>query len=130
MDATRLLLAIDSFVNLLLGALLVVFPESLARLLGVPIPESAFYPSVFGGVLFGIGIALALEYWQPQERLGGLGLGGAIAINMSGRTGPVGAVARCPTRFPQILHSSAFFAFLTLSETIASSIRSSERPTT
>ena len=84
MDSTRLLLAIDSFINLLLGVVLIFFPESLARSLGIPIPESAFYPSILGGVLFGIGIALALEFWKPQQRLGGLGLGGAIAINMSG----------------------------------------------
>jgi hypothetical protein len=84
MDSARLLLAIDSFINLLLGVLLIVFPESLARTLGIPIPEIAFYPSILGGVLFGIGIALALENWKPSERLGGLGLGGAIAINLSG----------------------------------------------
>ena len=27
---------------------------------------------------------MALEFWKPHERLGGLGLGGAIAINMCG----------------------------------------------
>ena len=84
MNATRLLLAIDSFINLLLGVILVVFLEPLAIALGAPVPASAFYPSILGGVLFGIGIALAMEYWKPRERLGGLGLGGAIAINMCG----------------------------------------------
>ena len=84
MNPTRILLAIDSLLNLLLGVLLVIFPERLARALGVPVPVSAFYPSILGGVLFGIGMALALEFWKPRERLGGLGLGGAIAINMCG----------------------------------------------
>ncbi len=84
MNPTRILLAIDSLLNLLLGVLLVIFPERLARALGVPVPVSAFYPSILGGVLFGIGMALALEIWKPRERLGGLGLGGAIAINMCG----------------------------------------------
>ncbi|MCH7639304.1 MAG: hypothetical protein IH855_07570 [Bacteroidetes bacterium] len=84
MKAARTLLAIDSSVNLLLGALLVFFPKPLALALGIPVPASAFYPSILGGVLFGVGIALALEYWRPHERLGGLGLGGAIAINLCG----------------------------------------------
>ncbi len=84
MNATRIVLAIDSLINLLLGVLLAFFPKSLAAELGMPIPVSVFYPSILGGVLFGIGIALALEFWNPHERLGGLGLGGAIAINMCG----------------------------------------------
>ena len=84
MDSTRCLLAIDAFVNLILGVLLILFPEPLARSLGVPIPESAFYPSILGGVLFGIGVALALECRRPHERFGGLGLGGAVAVNLSG----------------------------------------------
>lgn len=84
MNGTQTLLVIDSSINLLLGVLLAVFPEPLARAVGVPVPASAFYPNILGGVLFGIGIALALEFWNPNERLGGLGLGGAIAINMCG----------------------------------------------
>ncbi len=84
MNATRILLAIDSFINLMLGMLLAFFPKSLAVALGMPDPATAFYPSVLGGVLFGIGMALALEFRNPQECLGGLGLGGAVAINMCG----------------------------------------------
>jgi hypothetical protein len=84
MDAAHFLLVVDSLINLVLGLLLALFPESLATALGVPMPTIAFYPSILGGVLFGIGIALALECWKPKERLGGLGLGGAIAINLCG----------------------------------------------
>lgn len=83
MSASRAVLVIDAFINLLLGVLLIFFPEPLAVVLGVPIPDSAFYPSILGGVLFGIGIALVLEVVKP-EQLGGLGLGGAIAINLCG----------------------------------------------
>ncbi len=52
------------------------------EVLGIPDAVSAFYPSVLGAVLFGIGIALLVARFRPA--LGGLGLGGAIAINVSG----------------------------------------------
>jgi hypothetical protein len=51
----------------------------------VPGVDNAFYPSIFGGVLIGIGIALVVESRRTEPgRLVGLGLGGAIAINLSG----------------------------------------------
>ena len=84
MRSTRILLAIDAVINLLLGILLVFFPRPVAVALGVPIPDSAFYPSILGAVLFGIGMALALEWFRPEAGLGGLGLAGAIAINLCG----------------------------------------------
>lgn len=37
-----------------------------------------------GGVLVGIGIALLIECFRGPSGLGGLGLGGAIAINLCG----------------------------------------------
>ena len=49
-------------------------------MLGIPPAESAFYPSILGAVLFGIGLALILT-WLRRDA-GGLGLGGAIAINL------------------------------------------------
>ena len=76
------LLEVDAAVNLALGILLLVFPRSLVEVLGIPDAVSAFYPSVLGAVLFGIGIALLVARFRPA--LGGLGLGGAIAINVSG----------------------------------------------
>jgi hypothetical protein len=51
-------------------------------LLGVPDAQPAFYPSVLGGVLVGIGIALFMEIRHPKAPLSGLGLAGAVAINM------------------------------------------------
>ena len=79
-----LLLTIDSLVNLLLGVLLVVFPRDLISYLGIPEPSSAFYPSILGAVLFGIGIALWMERGADRARVRGLGLGGAVVINLCG----------------------------------------------
>ena len=80
----KVLLVIDAGVNLLLGVLLLMFPFGIAAWLGVPQPESAFYPTILGGVLFGIGLALLLEACGPERNMGGLGLSGAIAINFCG----------------------------------------------
>ena len=77
------LLWIDAFINLLLGALLLAFSRPLADFLGVPYSEVKFYPSILGAVLFGIGIALAIEALRKPRGLVGLGLGGAVAINLS-----------------------------------------------
>jgi hypothetical protein len=78
------LLGIDALINLVLGALLVAFPTRLVEFLGIPPAESRFYPSVLGGVLMGIGIALLMERRRSStSNLGGLGLGGAVAINLS-----------------------------------------------
>lgn len=79
-----LLLTIDSLINLILGALLMVFPQRLVSILGVPQADSAFYPSLLGGILFGVGLALWIERRRQKTAVVGLGLGGAIAINLSG----------------------------------------------
>ena len=76
------LLWIDAALNLLLGAGLITFPPAIVRALGLPETKATIYPRVFGGVLIGIAIALLVEAVVPA--LGGLGLGGAIAINLSG----------------------------------------------
>ena len=80
MNASRLLLFIDTVINLVLGCLLVTFPASVVSALGVPGAESAFYPSILGAVLFGIGIALLIEIVKGR----GLGLMGAVSINLCG----------------------------------------------
>ena len=77
-----LLLKIDGLINIILGILLLLFPFGVAKFLGVPVPDSNFYATILGGVLFGIGIALFIE----NDRVHGLGLEGAIAINFSGAT--------------------------------------------
>ncbi len=81
---SKLLLIIDAGVNLLLGALLLSFPLGTATWLGVPSADSAFYPTILGGVLFGIGLALLLEAYGSQRAVRGLGIAGAIAINFCG----------------------------------------------
>lgn len=80
----RRLLVVDAAVNLALGVLLLLLPLGIAGPLGVPRPESGFYPSILGGVLFGIGVALLLEARGLSTGLRGLGLAGAIAINLCG----------------------------------------------
>jgi hypothetical protein len=80
MKSERLLLLIDAIINLGLGALLIEFPRPLMTALGVPATESAFYPSILGAVLFGIGIALILQL----NRANGLALKGAVSINLCG----------------------------------------------
>ena len=80
MKSKRFLLLIDAMINLVLGFLLMLFPSSLIEALGVPTADSAFYPSILGAVLFGIGIALLVE----RRIGGGLGLRGAVSINLCG----------------------------------------------
>ena len=74
------LLLIDAVINLLLGILLIFFPEPLVEALGIPASEQPFYPSILGAVLFGIGIALLIQLRSNS----GLGLLGAVAINLCG----------------------------------------------
>lgn len=74
------LLLIDAVINLLLGILLMLFPDHLVEALGMPPSEQAFYPNILGAVLFGIGIALLIQLRSNS----GLGLLGAVAINLCG----------------------------------------------
>jgi hypothetical protein len=80
----KILLIIDSLINLLLGFILLLFPPVIVRFLGVPPAETTFYPSVFGAVLIGIGVALLLDLPGGEGRRDGLGLRGAVAINLCG----------------------------------------------
>ena len=74
---TKILLLLDGIVNLLLGILLLLFPFGMAQLFGVPQPNSNFYPTVLGAVIFGIGIALLLETFGKPHGIHGLGIAGA-----------------------------------------------------
>ena len=76
-------LLIDAIINYALGILCILYPL-VAETIGVPKVDNAFYPCILGAVLFGIGIALTIECFRKSERIGGLGLGGAVAINLSG----------------------------------------------
>ena len=79
-----LLLTIDGIINLVLGILLLLFPLGMAELLGVPQSNVNFYPTILGAVIFGIGVALLIERYGFARNIRGLGLGGAIAINLCG----------------------------------------------
>jgi hypothetical protein len=80
----KALLLIDGIINLILGCVLLLFPLGIAKIFGIPESDINFYPSVLGGVIFGIGIALLIELYGAPKGLRGLGLGGAIAINLCG----------------------------------------------
>jgi hypothetical protein len=80
----KVLLFIDGIVNLLLGIILLFFPAGLIDVLGLPPTNTYFYASILGAVIFGIGVALLLELYGFPKRVRGLGLGGAIAINLCG----------------------------------------------
>jgi hypothetical protein len=79
-----LLLTIDGIINLALGILLLLFPLGMAELLSLPQSTVNFYPTILGAVIFGIGIALLIERYGHTRNIRGLGLGGAIAINLCG----------------------------------------------
>ena len=80
----RFLLALDAVINLFLGVILLLYPTGIPTQLGLPVPGSFFYPTILGGVLIGIGVALLLEWKYRHRDLGGLGVAGAIAINLCG----------------------------------------------
>ena len=75
------LLEIDGVGNVLLGLPLLLFPQVVSRVIGVPYSGESFYPVSLGAILVGIGIALLMERFKPSIR--GLGLGGAISINLT-----------------------------------------------
>ena len=78
------LLTIDGVVNLLLGILLLWYPPSVIGALGLLTDGKPFFASILGAVLFGVGVALLIERFRPPLRVVGLGLGGAISINLCG----------------------------------------------
>ena len=83
MRSSRLLL-VDALINFALGGLLVMFPKSVVDLLGVPPAEVKFYPTILGAVLLGIALALLMEHFRGPSGTAGLGLNGAISINLCG----------------------------------------------
>lgn len=81
---SKSVLLVDGIINLILGILLLAFSQTIVNLLGVPDTDQYFYPNILGGVLFGIGVALLIEWSRKGGSFVGLGLGGAISINMCG----------------------------------------------
>ena len=93
----RPLLLADALINLLLGALLLFYPQWLVEALGIPAVATTFFPNVLGGVLFGIGLALLIAHRGGAQ---GLGLDGAIAINLCGAGVVVGWLVIAPHTIP------------------------------
>ena len=106
------LLKADAAINLILGVLLMAFPAKLVKALGIPLSDPSFYATILGGVLFGIGLALLLECYRKSNRFIGLGLGGAIAINLCG--GLVLAAWLLSNRLSLPLRGHIFLWFLVL----------------
>lgn len=75
------LLELDGIGNVLLGLPLLVIPGIVSEFLGLPTMSATFFPAILGAVFVGIGVALLLERFEPA--LGGLGLGGALVINLT-----------------------------------------------
>jgi len=80
----RRILLIDAIINFFLALLLGIFPSDVISFLGLPVVPNPFYASILGGVFFGIGIALLIGRSSVKKNSDGLGLQGAIAINLSG----------------------------------------------
>lgn len=74
------LLELDGIGNVLLGLPLLLFPKLVSEFLGLSTNGAIFYPPILGAIFIGIGVALLLERFKPS--VGGLGLGGAMSINL------------------------------------------------
>jgi len=83
MKDMKILLLTDAIINLLLGVVLLFYSNPIVSFFGLPQTNNSFYPTILGAVLFGIGVALIIEF-RGQKNIGGLGLGGAISINLIG----------------------------------------------
>ena len=79
-----ILLTTDGIINIFLGVLLLLFPFGVGDILGMPPTSNHFYTTILGGVIFGIGLALFIERYRGESKVSGLGLAGAIAINLCG----------------------------------------------
>ncbi|HUX94180.1 MAG TPA: hypothetical protein VMV47_00495 [Bacteroidales bacterium] len=79
-------LSIDALINLTLAILLLLFSPKMADFFGIPSANNNFYPNILGAVFFGITIALIIEAFRNPSNNNkvGLGLIGAVCINLSG----------------------------------------------
>ncbi len=81
MSMIEQLLWIETILKAATGGLLVLFPRTLARILGLAPVAETFWPRLFGAMLLGLAAATFLE-GQVAAR-NGLGLTGQIAVNMA-----------------------------------------------
>ena len=75
------LLWLETLLKLVPGILLALAPLTTLRLLGLPRPDTGFWPRLCGAMLVGLAGALFLE---GTSRGHGLGLAGTIVINLCG----------------------------------------------
>ena len=75
------LLWLETLLKLVPGILLTLAPLSTLRVLGLPRPDTGFWPRLCGALLIGTAGALFLE---GTARGHGLGLAGNIVINLCG----------------------------------------------
>ena len=80
----KILLLIDGIINIILGIIILLFPFGVDKLLGVPHPDSYFYSTILGAIIFGIGASLIIEICGFERNIRGLGLSGAIVLNIIG----------------------------------------------
>ena len=83
----KVILIIDALINFVLGVLLLLFSPAVVGWLGVPPSSTNFYPNILGAIFIGITIALVIgAAGEKSHRATGLGLLGAISINLCGGT--------------------------------------------
>lgn len=83
-EQKQMILLVDSIINLLLGVIILLFPFGLNSFLSLPKESNYFYTTILGAVLVGIAIALFIETFWQRKGISGLGLSGAIVINLCG----------------------------------------------
>ena len=83
----KTILFVDAIINFVLGVLLLIFSPEIASWLGVPLSSTSFYPNILGAIFIGITIALLIDV-KGKKDSGNMGLGllGAISINLCGGT--------------------------------------------
>lgn len=75
-----LLLLADALLFLAMGTILAVFPGGTIAALGLPAGQPGFYRRMLGATLIGVGLALMMS--ALPTGLSGLGLKGAMAVNL------------------------------------------------
>ena len=78
----KILLLIDGIVNLAVGLVLLCYPLGIGDYLELPKSDNNFYPVILGALIFSIGIALFVERKYYELGIRGLGIEGAIIINI------------------------------------------------
>ena len=75
------LLWVEAIVRGALALALIAVPKQVIAVLGLPRTEDTFWPRLVGAIFTGMAIAAYFEgHFKPAS---GLGLGGAIAINLA-----------------------------------------------